>query len=68
MSIENGLGEPNENPPLSRSAAACPPRFASLHEKRPKPRGHGRLLSRPAHGEGQALALRAMRRCPIFLP
>ena len=42
--------------------SGCPPR--SLHRcgKRPQPRDPGYLLLRPTHGEGQALALRAMRR------
>ena len=50
---------------LARSAGACPPRSLRQNEKRPKPGGHGRLLSRSMHGEGQALALRAMRQCPL---
>ena len=41
-----------------RSAGACPPRALKQNEKRPQPGGHGRLLLRPRHGEGQALALR----------
>ena len=41
-----------------RSAGACPPRSLKQNEKRPQPGGHGRLLLRPRHGEGQALALR----------
>ena len=41
-----------------RSAGACPPRSLRRNEKRPQPRDHGRLLLRPVHGEGQALALR----------
>ena len=40
-----------------RSAGACPPRSPRRNEKRPQPGGHGRLLSRSMHGEGQALAL-----------
>ena len=41
-----------------RSAGACPPRSTDLGGKRSHPRDHGRLLLRPVHGEGQALALR----------
>ena len=41
-----------------RSAGACPPRSLNRCGKRPQPRDHGWLLRRPAHGEGQALALR----------
>ena len=45
--------------PISyRSAGACPPRSTDLGEKRPQPRNHEWLLSRPTRGEGQALALR----------
>ena len=49
---------PREHPLIHRSAGACPPRSLRRNEKRPQPRGHGRLLLRPRHGEGQALALR----------
>ena len=45
-----------------RSAGACPPRSLDLCGKRPQPRDPGCLSLRPTHGEGQALALRAMRR------
>ena len=41
-----------------RSAGACPPQSLDLREKRPQPKDYGRLLLRPGHGEGQALALR----------
>ena len=41
-----------------RSAGACPPRSLRQNEKRPQSRDYRRLLLRPAHGEGQALALR----------
>ena len=50
--------DPNEKRRLERSAGACPPRSPRRNEKRPQPGGHGRLLSRSMHGEGQALALR----------
>ena len=43
---------------LERSAGACPPRSLRRNERHPQPRDHGRLLLRPRHGEGQALALR----------
>ena len=41
---------------FNRSAGAWPPRTLDLGEKRPQPKNHGRLLLRPMHGEGQALA------------
>ena len=49
---------PGRKPHFFRSAGACPPRSTDRNEKRPQPRDYGRLLSRPTHGEGQALALR----------
>ena len=49
--------DPTEKRRLERSAGACPPRSPRRNEKRPQPGGHGRLLSRSMHGEGQALAL-----------
>ena len=49
---------PERKPHFFRSAGACPPRSLPQNDKRPKPRGHGRLLLISAHGEGQALALR----------
>ena len=54
--------DPTEKRRLERSAGACPPRSPRRNEKRPQPGGHGRLLSRSMHGEGQALALRDRKR------
>ena len=48
----------NEKRRGERSAGACPPRSLPKTKNVRSPRGHGRLLLRPAHGEGQALALR----------
>ena len=60
---ERDLGDTN---PLFTVARGPVPRDLPTYEKNVRNlRGHGRLLSRPMHGEGQALALRAMRRLPI---
>ena len=58
MSIEKQTLSPERKPHCFRSAGACPPRSLKQNEKRPQPRGHGRFLLRPGHGEGQAHALR----------
>ena len=50
--------DPNEKHRLARSAGACPPRSLPKTKNVRSLRGHGRFLLRPAHGEGQALALR----------
>ena len=49
-----------------RSAGACPPRSTDRNENRPQPKGPGRFLLRPKHGEGQALALRCAARFSTF--
>ncbi len=44
--------------PTETRQITCPSLSTDLGRKRPQPRDHGCLLSRPTHGEGQALALR----------
>ena len=57
-------GAPAPERRIARRTASGPvargpvPRDLSQNEKRQQPRDHGRLLLRPTHGEGQALALR----------
>ena len=57
---------PERKPYFFRSAGACPPQSLRRNEKRPQPGGHGRLLLRPGHGEGQALALRLTETVSYF--
>ena len=50
--------DPNEKRRGERSAGACPPRSLRRNEKRSQPKRLRTFPVNPAHGEGQALALR----------
>ena len=53
--------------PTETRQITCPPRSTDLGEKRPQPRDHGGMLSRPTHGEGNPLGCACgMREAPRY--